>query len=60
MPSSLSFTHLEIQKDSLINMSFSKLRKASGRWWGNIRGNKDRENEADGCDIEENRSVFGF
>lgn len=41
-------------------MSFSKLRKASGRWWGNIRGNKDRENEADGCDIEENRSVFGF
>ena len=49
-----------IIKDSLTNMSFSKLRKASGRWWGNIRGNKSRENEADGCDIEENRSVFGF
>ena len=60
LPSSLSFTHLEIQKDSLTNMSFSKLRKASGRWWGNIRGNKSRENEVDGCDIEENRSIFGF
>ena len=52
----MSFTHLDIQKDTSTNMSFSKLRKASGRWWGNIRGNKSRENDADGCDIEENRS----
>ena len=38
-------------------MSLSKLRKASGRWWGNLRGNKHQEeDEVNTCEIENNRS----
>ena len=33
-------------------MSFSKFRKASGRWWGNLRGQKKREDDLSGCEME--------
>ena len=39
-------------------MSFSRLRRVSGRWWGNLRGHKNRGDEADESehDFENNRS----
>lgn len=36
-------------------MSFSKFRKASGRWWGNLRGQKNREDDFSECENENNR-----
>ena len=38
-------------------MSFSKFRKASGRWWGNLRGQKNREDDFSACENENNRSI---
>ena len=38
-------------------MSFSKFRKASGRWWGNLRGQKSREDDFSTCENENNRSI---
>ena len=45
------------QQANVLNMSFSKFRKASGRLWGNLRGHKPQEDGMSDYEIEHNRFV---
>ena len=37
-------------------MSFSRMRKVSGRWWGSVRGHKNRGDEADESEHERDQA----